>query len=395
MRVEVAKRVVALLGTRHIDVELTEVPGVRAKTWKEREQEMERLCGEAPDQKAVRRMIDISGASPEMALRLWQIATQQWGAGVFEVVSYDAGRNSLRVLGARGDAPEGRVVRTIDIGSDATGQKAVSVREFLGLFNLTVAYENPYGTDRKDATKASHLHAAAVGILSAARTEPEQYADCRRLLARAAGKRKTPVVISIGQVPNAMADTLLRLSDAELLVPEPSFNGGAYRLCPPWNKGAPFFLRGGWLEILVGDALRRALPDHKVEVNVGTAWGDGGPNAATYAEADAAFLYDNRLYVVSCKNEHDPDRLREHLDRFRALVAEYGEGWVRPVLVSTEGIDAPMLKRCRDYEIGCVCGDVLLANLAEDLECKAEPFSLRQAVLNAAVSPPAPGAKQT
>ena len=75
---------------------------------------------------------------------------------------------------------------------------------------------------------------------------------------------------------------------------------------------------------------------------------------------DVAFVYHNALYLLSCKNEHLTDRFFPHLDRFRALTAEFGESRTRPVLLSTTELEPRHIRRCDAYEIGQISGRTLL-----------------------------------
>jgi hypothetical protein len=391
IRVEVVAQVAGLLRARDICVDLREVPGFR--TWAAREAALEAYCAAAPIAADVRRLIDVSGAGPEMALRSWQIAERLWGKDRFEAVSYESGRDTLRVWGAPGCGPGGLELPALDIGSLKAGKpRAVSVKEFLRLFGFRVHHDDPYDVPLSVQAVLAALRDAAVGILAASREEPEKYAECRCLLAKVLVGKKS-VKIGAVDVPTAMASTLEHLAKVGLVARVPNSPTSRYTFDPPWDRGAGFFLRGGWLEILVAHALRDGLgDDHAVELNTGTAWGEGGRWASTYAEADAVFLLRNRLYVVSCKNEHDKERMWAHLDRFRALVAEYGEAWVRPVLLSTEPVEGRMLDRCGDYEIGCVSGDELLSCLAGDFAPGAHRLLLLKALRDNAEEPPAPGA---
>jgi hypothetical protein len=116
--------------------------------------------------------------------------------------------------------------------------------------------------------------------------------------------------------------------------------------------------------VLVGEAIRRALPDHQVQMNCGTSW---GRKRRAEAEMDVAFVYKNALYLLSCKNDHLTDRFFPHLDRFRALTAEFGESRTRPVLLSTAELEARHIRRCDAYEIGQISGPTLLSLLESSL----------------------------
>ena len=141
----------------------------------------------------------------------------------------------------------------------------------------------------------------------------------------------------------------------------------------------------------MADVLARSfVPARPVERNAGTLWGRTWTSHSAYAEADAVFVSKNSLFVISCKNDFLEDNLLRHLDRFRALAAEYGEAMVRPVLVSTRKVEGTLASRCAAYEIGQVSGPDLLRILRTDADSKA-PNLLLNAVRRAFPGPPAPG----
>jgi hypothetical protein len=136
----------------------------------------------------------------------------------------------------------------------------------------------------------------------------------------------------------------------------------------------------------VAEAVRRALPEHTVQTNCGTTW---GRRRRAEAEMDVAFVYHNALYLLSCKNDHLTDRFFPHLDRFRALTAEFGESRTRPVLLSTTELEKRHVRRCDAYEIGEISGPTLLRLI--DRSLGDEPDALLKGLLTVSRGAPRAG----
>ena len=79
-----------------------------------------------------------------------------------------------------------------------------------------------------------------------------------------------------------------------------------------------------------------------------------------------------------------------HLDRFRALTAEFGESRTRPVLLSTTALEARHVKRCDAYEIGAISGPILLDLINRSLH--DEPDALLRGLLTVSRGAPHAGA---
>lgn len=104
---------------------------------------------------------------------------------------------------------------------------------------------------------------------------------------------------------------------------------------------------------------------------------------------DVTFVYHNTLYLVSCKNDHLTDRFFPHLDRFRALTAEFGESRTRPVLLSTTELEKRHIRRCDAYEIGQISGPTLLDLIDRSLD--PEPDALLKGLLTVSRGAPRAG----
>ena len=108
------------------------------------------------------------------------------------------------------------------------------------------------------------------------------------------------------------------------------------------------------------------------ELNAGIRWFPEAPRPE--AEADILFVHGGNLCIVSCKNGWNDEGVFAHLRELRALVAEMGEGFVRPTLVSTRTLTDREESRARSYEIGAFSGPPLLAALKTDLDEQAGTF---------------------
>lgn len=325
--------------------------------------------------------LDVSSASGDVAIHGLAAANAAWG-DAFELTAFRPDAGCLTV-GRPGAPPSTVSAIPIDIGA---GPGAVGPADLLALFGFRRTRQQPYGSDlmASGAARAT-LDAAAcalLGVFAANPGEKGPVATFRRLLQRelsgASDRRRSSgtarrsngwISLPRAEVPARLWKTaqllepsgLARLKRDELLVSEPAGGGG----------GA-FFFAGGWLEIAAAAALRRAFPDRQVDLNLGVDWGDD----ATEAEMDVAFVAHNSLYLVSCKNEWIEDRLRSHLDRLRAVVAEFGEAWVRPMLFSTKELPPRLARRARDYEVGLLQGPSLLNELRAAIQSKAGAAAL-------------------
>jgi hypothetical protein len=333
--------------------------------------------------------VDVSGATSETALRIHEAAAQVWPAG-FQVASYHPLRNSVRIRSNNHPGRADEVLVRVDIGDPrdvATG--AVRPEELLELFDVRVVPEDPYGLgDPGRPHSDQRLIDAATGILTAFNEDEPVYREFRRALAAALRTRYADTEIAESVFPAAMQPTVQCLGSLRLVTRNAT---GYIVLNGPGDRGAGFFLAGGWLEVVVAHVLAHSLPDGRAIVrNAGTAWGGGDVSLTTYAETDATFVYDNHLFVVSCKNEFNEERLFRHLDRLRALVAEFGEAHVRPVLLSTEALSDRAVMRCRAYEITAIAGHELLGVLASDTASR-HPKGLLRRLTAGAVGAPSPG----
>lgn len=94
--------------------------------------------------------------------------------------------------------------------------------------------------------------------------------------------------------------------------------------------------------------------------------------------------------LASCKNDFNEGHIFRHLDRLRAIVAEFGEASVRPVQISTEPLKPLVLDRCAAYEIGTLSGNDLLSRLETDLGSSDRPHRTLNATLRVGWQAPAP-----
>lgn len=262
-----------------------------------------------------------------------------------------------------GGPPDAHV---IDIGSQQSVRSAIGPRDFMAVFGLERALEDPYCGADPEA-----LVAPAAAVLRVAIEHPDEYRQFRRLLAGA--RARMNCLIDTDAIPAVMRPVLDVLSSLDGWV---RHEGAHTILGGASDQLSIFFLSGGWLEIAVAEAIRRALPDHKVQVNCAAAW---GRRQRAEAEMDVAFVYHNALFLVSCKNDHLTDRFFPHLDRFRALTAEFGESRTRPVLLSTTELESRHVRRCDLYEIGQISGPTLRELI--DRSLMTEPDALLKGLL--------------
>jgi len=80
------------------------------------------------------------------------------------------------------------------------------------------------------------------------------------------------------------------------------------------------FLLSGWLLELLSLGRGGGASEHSVSLNLGR----GGAPGSYPRETDVSVVYRNRLHLISCKNEFVGERILQHLDRFRAVAAEFG-----------------------------------------------------------------------
>lgn len=324
---------------------------------------------------STQRVLDVSAAAGGSTARAIA-ALERAGAAEHHLVWFSEGSGLVRFL-----ARPGHTSREIplDIGSAESGQP-VTPSEFLAILGLQERLEAPYG-----AVAEEMLLGAALELLTVYRADARWdgvYGTFRQRL-RPPGSQKGKKVpfreMASDEVPLAMRPIVERLAQHPGWVVQ---EGSRFRLTGPDDSAAVFFLSGGWLELVVAEAIRRALPGRHVHVNLGTSWGH---KRQAEAETDVTFIHGNCLYLLSCKNEAVQDRFFPHLDRFRALVAEFGESRTRPVLLSTAQLEWRHLQRCAAYEIGAIDGPHLLDSLYESLH--GRPSALLERVLEVSQAP--------
>lgn len=325
-------------------------------------------------------LLDVSSASGGTATRA-VLAMERYGRP-FKLCWFNEVNNEVHFTLRPGtDAPRSVEVATpearlIDIGSRKSVKSAITPFDFMAIFGLERAMEDPYcgvGRDR--------LVPIASQLLSIAIEHPHEYRQFRQVLAAARLREDCP--IDTDSIPPLLQPIIRDLTQIDGWV---RTRGGETVFCGASDKIAVFFLSGGWLEVVVAESLRRALPDHTIQLNCGTTW---GRRRRAEAEMDVAFVYHNALYLLSCKNEHLTDRFFPHLDRFRALTAEFGESRTRPVLLSTTELEARHIRRCDAYEIGQISGRTLLDLVNRSLG--DEPDALLKGLLTVSRGAPRAG----
>jgi hypothetical protein len=255
-------------------------------------------------------------------------------------------------------------------------RSAIGPRDFMAVFGLERAVEDPYrGVTRETLAPIAHK------LLRVALEHPEDYRQFRQLLGAARLRAESPIAAEA--IPATVASLVQDIAALDGWI---RTEGPRLVLCGACDTLGMFFLSGGWLEILVSDAIQRALPEHYVHINSGLTW---GRKRRAEAEMDVAFIYQNALYLVSCKNDHLTDRFFPHLDRFRALTAEFGESRTRPILLSTSELEPRHIRRCDAYEIGQISGRTVLELIERSLN--AEPDALLKGVLTVSRGAPRAG----
>jgi hypothetical protein len=316
-------------------------------------------------------MVDLSSASGGTATRA-VLMLEREAPGRFTFCWFNEANNEVHF--SNGGVPDAHV---FDIGCRRSVRSAVTPFDFMAILGLERAVEDPYcGADRE------RLVPLAAQILRLAIAHPEDYREFRRVLA--AARARVECLIPAGDLPPPVHPLIAELASMQGWV---RFEQSHIVFCGRSDQLAVFFLSGGWLEVVVAEAIRRALPEHRVQVNCGTTW--GGRHRRAEAEMDVAFIYHNALYLVSCKNDHLTDRFFPHLDRFRALTAEFGESRTRPVLLSTTELERRHIRRCDAYEIGQISGPTLLSLIDRSLH--GEPDALLKGLLTVSRGAPRAG----
>lgn len=314
-------------------------------------------------------LLDVSAASGGTATRA-VLALQQDGRP-YQLCWFNEANNEVHF--STGGPPEARLV---DVGSTRSVRSAISPYDFMAVLGIEPTTEDPYcGVVRE------RLLPLATELLRVAMEHQDDYRLFRQLLAGARMRPDQPIITQA--IPRTIKPLVKAVGGIKGWIRSKGrqtiFGGTSDTL-------AVFFLSGGWLEVLVSDAIRRALPDHAVQTNCGAMW---GRKRRAEAEMDVAFVYHNALYLVSCKNDYLTDRFFPHLDRFRALSAEFGESRTRPVLLSTAELEPRHIRRCDAYEIGEISGRTLLDLIQRSL--RDEPDALLKGLLTVSRGAPRAG----
>jgi hypothetical protein len=314
-------------------------------------------------------LVDVSSASGGTAARA-VLATRREGRET-RLCWFNETHNEVHF-----SAGEVLEAQTIDIGSSRSVQSAIRPSDFMAIFGLERTLDDPYC-----GVPASRLVPSAMQVLELAVAHEDDYRQLRRLLG--AARAHTNWHLAAEAIPSTVHPLLAGLSELDGWIHTAGVDivlGGTR------DTNAVFFLSGGWLEVLVSEAITRALPDHQVQLNCGTTW---GRKRRAEAEMDVAFVYHNALYLLSCKNDHLTERFFPHLDRFRALTAEFGESRTRPVLLSTAALEPRLIRRCDAYEIGQISGAPLLDLLQRSLA--GEPKALLEGLVTVGRGAPRAG----
>jgi len=270
----------------------------------------------------------------------------------------------------------------IDIGE---APSSVEASEFLSVFGFEERPADPYGVG---VGQSANLEAVAVSILVSLWGAPETdgpYTRLRRLLrpGQSGDRDLSQRRIAAKDFPRELLDVVDRLERVGFVSKEMD----TIVVRGPDDQCGVFLLSGGWLEIVAGMALRAAFPRHQVKVNLSLHW---GPGDHTHAETDLSFVHRNRIHIVSCKNDFVGERLFQHFDRFRAVVAEFGESRVRALLFSTGRLTRQQELRCQSYEIEHRSGQRLL-DLLHETVVRRKPDEFRRSVQASANRAPRPG----
>ena len=315
-------------------------------------------------------LLDVSSASGGTATRA--VLALQRAARDYLLCWFTEANNEVHVSHS-GGLPDAHL---IDIGSRTSVRSAITPFDFMAIFGLERALEDPYC-----GAAADRLVPIAAQVLRIALEHPEDYRQLRHLLG--AARVRSDSEIASDSIPASVQPVLAGLAGIDGWIRS---HGPQTTFCGSGDKQSVFFLSGGWLEVVVAEAVRHALPDHVVQINCGTTW---GRKRRAEAEMDVAFVYNNALYLLSCKNDHLTDRFFPHLDRFRALTAEFGESRTRPVLLSTTELEKRHVRRCDAYEIGEISGPMLLQLIARSLA--DEPDALLKGLLTVSRGAPQAG----
>lgn len=338
-------------------------------------------------------MLDVSGASAGQAVLLYKSADQRWSDG-FSAFAYSPKRNAHRQLSPLGPGQQ-PTEWPVDIGE--LGDSDITPQDFLAFLGLKCEEWNPYYVEAAPAITWHDLIEPAKGMLT---FYHDRYAADRAPILEFRERLQLAIKSRVpGQdirLPHQrihsdlkpVMEALCELGLAELLPDAKapttvSLEGDEF-------AGAPFFLGGGWLEVVTVEALRRALPQRDVVPNLRTTWGAGNRYRSTSAEIDVTYISHNRLHLVSCKNDAVVEHILRELDRFRAIVAEFGEQWVRPTLLSTLDLTGTMRHRLEAYEIGGIWSSVLVDVLYADL-IEEETGKLLEAIEGVSPGGPMPG----
>ena len=329
-------------------------------------------------------LLDVSAASPRAAIEAFRFASSA-GHPRFRLSCFEPRQN--RHLVTEVDPGNGLSAKRLSSGkaADIGSGGRVRPRDFLGLFGLDDLPEDPYPLLARTASLGD-LRAAARLVLRTYTTEDD--AEALTLFRHVLGTARkdtglNPVRMAADFLPIGIreaCDILVTLGLARK-------DGKEFVLLGLRDKNAFFFLSGGWLELVCHEALSLALPDRDVEINAGIRWFP--ESRRPEAEADVLFVHGGCLRLVSCKNDWDDERVFAHLRELRALVAEMGEGFVRPTLISTRPLTDREKSRAFSYEIGAFYGPPLLEALRADLDGKTGTFL--SALLERGHGAPGPG----
>lgn len=192
-------------------------------------------------------LLDVSSASGGTATRA-VLALQRDGRR-YELCWFVEATNEVHF--SSGGLPDAQLV---DVGSKRSVRSAIGPIDVMAVFGLERAVEDPYcGLPRQ------RLAPLAQQLLRVVREHPDEYRQFRQALAPARLQIEAP--IPAHAIPDAARPLMTAVASLDGWMRE---EAGDIILIGPRDQRAVFFLSGGWLEVLVSEAVRRALPDRGV-----------------------------------------------------------------------------------------------------------------------------------
>lgn len=317
--------------------------------------------------------LDVSATSAAQVV--WTLdALRRLGVSAPRVVDYCSSRNVHRQVSPLGPGQEASKF-AVDTG--AHGVRPLDPVELVRLFEIAGESRDPYALPGRASGWERELTDAARAMVRAAGDEEGHLRRLRATLQDhlAESEEGEPIRLPGRLFKGPLASMPGMLARAGLATIEGDERRFVVRLVGDASRGAPFFLAGGWLEVAMASALRLAMPDRPVLSNLELVWGRKRRIYSTMTEIDVAFVRDNRLHLISCKNEFMVRRVFRELHKLRALMAELGESWVRATLVSTAPVKGALRERLEAYEISVIQSKQLV-HVLESALFRGDPGAL-------------------